>query len=76
MILYLTYFGMFPKLQMKQKEVRICSTVRKLQNFSVTQILREIKVGAYRVSKCAVLTQLQALNFDVCEFLHFLKAEI
>ena len=31
-------------------------TVWKLQNFSVTQILREIKVGQSRVSISAILT--------------------
>ena len=46
-------------------------TMRKLQNFSVTQILREIKVGKSRVSKSAILTHLEALNFDLYEFLHF-----
>ena len=42
-------------------------TMRKLQNFSVTQILREIKVGESRGSKSA---NLEALNIDFNEFLH------
>ena len=50
-------------------------TVWKLQNFSVTQILREIKVGEFRDSKSTILTHLVALNFDFYEFLHFVKAE-
>ena len=40
------------------------------------QILREIKVGESRVSKSAILTHLESLNFDSYEILHFLKAEI
>ena len=48
----------------------------KFENFPVAQILREIKVGKSRVSKCAILTHLEALNFDFYEFLHILKAEI
>ena len=48
-------------------------TVWKLQDFSVTQILREIKVGQCRVSKAAIL---EALIIDFSWFLHFLKAEI
>ena len=47
-----------------------------LQNFSVTQILREIKVSESRDSKYAILTLLEALNFDYFEILPFLKAEI
>ena len=48
----------------------------KLQEFSVTQILREIKVGESRGPKSAILTYLEALNSTFYEFLHFLKAEI
>ena len=48
----------------------------KFENFPVAQILREIKVGKSRVSKPAILTHLEALNFYSYEFLHFLKAEI
>ena len=43
------------------------ATVNILQNFSVTQILREIKVGESKVSK-------NYLGFD--ESLHFMKAEM
>ena len=50
-------------------------TVRKFHDFPITQFLREIKVGESRVSKSAISTHLEALNFDFCEFLHFLKAE-
>ena len=44
--------------------------------FSVTQILREIKVGESRASKFAISTRLQALNFNVHDFLHVLKAQM
>ena len=43
------------------------------RNFSVTRILREIKVCVSRVLKSAILTRLEALNFDFHEFLRFLK---
>ena len=45
-------------------QVHMC----KLQNFSVTQILREIKVGKSGASKIVILTDLEALNFDTCAF--------
>ena len=48
----------------------------KLQNFSVTLILREIKVGESRASKIAILTNWEALNFTFCDFLHFLNIEV
>ena len=43
---------------------------------SLDKILREINFGDSRSAKSAILTHLEALNFDFCEFLHFLKAEI
>ena len=51
-------------------------TVWKFHNFSITQILREINFWKSRSAKCAILTHLEALNFDFYEFLNFLKAEI
>ena len=47
----------------------------KFQNFSITQILREIKFGDFGGPKNAILTHLEALNFDLYEFLYFLKAK-
>ena len=47
----------------------------KLQDFSITQILREIKFGEFGSAKSAILTHLEALNFDFHAFLQFLKAE-
>ena len=52
------------------------STMWKFHDFSITQILREINFGDSRSAKSAILTHLEALNFDFYEFLHFLKAEI
>ena len=53
------------------------STVWKLQNFCVTQILREIKICKSRIlKKSAILSHFDALNFDFDEFLQFFKAEI
>ena len=41
-----------------------------------TQILREISFDEEsRRAKSAILTHLEALNCDLYEFLHFLKAE-
>ena len=48
----------------------------KFQDFTVTQILREIKFGDFRVWKSAILTNSEAVNFEFHEFLHFMKAEI
>ena len=47
----------------------------KLQNFSVTLILREINFGDSKSAKYAILSQLEALNFDFYDFVHFLKVE-
>ena len=52
------------------------ATVWKLQNFTITQILREIKVGKTRVSKSAILTHWEALHLDFYDFLYLLKAAI
>ena len=41
----------------------------------MSQILREIKNSGSRGSKFAILTHLEALNFDFHEFLHILEAE-
>ena len=49
--------------------------VWKSQNFSVIQILREIKFGCSRSAKYAIFTYLEWLNFDFNEFLHFMKAK-
>ena len=48
----------------------------KFHDFSITEILREINFGGSRSAKSAISKHLEALNFDFCEFLHFLKAEI
>ena len=37
--------------------------------------LREINFGDSSGAKSAILSHLEALNFDFYEFLHFLKAE-
>ena len=42
---------------------------------SLDKILREINFGDSRSAKSAILTHLEAVNFDFYEFLHFLKAE-
>ena len=44
-------------------------------DFSITQILREINFGELRSAKSAIFTHLEALNFECCEFWHVLKAE-
>ena len=48
----------------------------KFQFFSVSQVLCEIKVNDFRGPKNAILTHLEALDFDFHEFVHFQKAEI
>ena len=48
----------------------------KFHDFSITQISREIIFRDFRGPKNAILTHLEALDFDFHEFLHFQKAEI
>ena len=43
-----------------------------LQNYSVTQIFREIKVGECKVSEFTLLAHLETLNFDY-SLLHMLN---
>ena len=42
----------------------------KFQDFAITDIFREINFAHSRNAKSAILTHLQALNFDFREFLH------
>ena len=46
----------------------------RFQNFPVTDILREIKIGEARVSDSAILKHLDARNFDLNELLHRFEA--
>jgi len=56
--------------------LRYICTVWKFQDFAITQIFREINFWDSKNAKLAILTHLEALNFDFQEFLHFLKAVI
>ena len=53
----------------------IVSTVWKVHDFSITQILREINFGDSTSAKSAILTHLDVLNFAFYETVHFLKVE-
>ena len=46
-------------------------TVWKFQDFSITQILREINFVGSRNAKSSISTHLEALNFDFCAFFTF-----
>ena len=48
--------------------------MRKFHDFSITQILREINFEDSRCTKSAILSHLEAQNFDFYEFVHVLKA--
>ena len=49
-------------------------TMWKNHDFPITQILREINFRGSRSAKCAILTHIEALNFHLYEFWHFLKS--
>ena len=51
-------------------------TVWKFKDFYITEILREINFVDSRSAKSAILTHLEALNFDFYKFVHFWKVEI
>ena len=53
-----------------------CYTVWKSHNLYVNQILREIKVSEFKISKCTILAHSVSVNFDFNEYLQFLKADI
>ena len=48
--------------------------VWKFQDFSITQILREINFSDSKSAKSAILTHLEALDFDIYEFLLFVNS--
>ena len=50
--------------------------LRKFHDFSIPQILCEINFVDSRSAKVAILTHLEALKLDFCEFLHFFGAKI
>ena len=52
-------------------DVRLQTTLWKLQDFSITQILREIKINEYRVRKIAILNHFKAYlpNKKTAQFL-------
>ena len=54
---------MLPDYFIAKLDSQIC-TVWKFQDFSITQILREIKYGDSKNAKSAILAHLEALNFD------------
>ena len=66
-----------PLKNTEKRQITSCLrfTVWKFQDFAITQILREINFEGSRSAKSAILTLLEALNFDFSEFLHILKGE-
>ena len=48
----------------------------KFQDFSITQILREINFGDSRGAKSAISINFEGLNIGSYKILHFLNAEI
>ena len=60
---------MLPDYFIAKLDSQIC-TVWKFQDFSITQILREIKYGDSKNAKSAILAHLEALNFDFYEYSH------
>ena len=58
---------------MDPREIDDVCTVWKFHDF-FTHILREINFWESRSATSAILTHLEALNFDVYTFLHILKA--
>ena len=70
-----TLFTFVEKLAALLRIVFKVCTVWKFHYFCIIQILREINFEDIRSAKSAILPYLEALNFDLYEFLHFLKAE-
>ena len=48
----------------------------KFQDFSIAHIFREINSEDSKSAKSAILTHLEAQNFDFYEFLRLMKADI
>ena len=45
----------------------------KLKKITAAQNFREINFRNFRGPKTAIFTHVEGVNFDFCEFLHFLK---
>ena len=59
-----------------KKFTTLWNRVWKFHDFFITQILREIKFWNSTSAKSAILTHLEALNFDFYDFLLFLEVEM
>ena len=57
-------------------KIDIEGTVWKLHYFSITWILREINFRDSRSAKSAILTRLEARNFDFLGFSYFVKDQM
>ena len=73
-ILESVFHGFSSKFRVPQTVLKILCV--EITEFFVIQNLREIKICKSRVTKSAILTHWQALNFNFHEFVYFLKAEI
>ena len=59
-------------MQQNQEKNFLLDQMVVIQNYSVTQIFREIKVGECKVSEFTLLAHLETLNFDY-SLLHMLN---
>ena len=59
-------------MQQNQEKNFLSDQMVVIQNYSVTQIFREIKVGECKVSEFTLLAHLETLNFDY-SLLHMLN---
>ena len=57
-------------------KISFSGTVWKFHDFSISQILREIKFGDFRSAKSAIFAILEALYFDFLWIFALLKAEM
>ena len=71
---YIKRFFIHYKLFLTNKYCKI--TLWAFHYFCITLILRQIIFGDFRNAKFTISTHLEALNFDVYDFLHFMKAKI
>ena len=65
-------YDLLKELPVKVKIEKEC-TVWKFQDFTITQILREINFQDFRSAKSAILTHSEVLMFYFCAFLHIYR---
>ena len=67
------FIRMYDRRQMKYNVMKVCTQCGKFIIFLSFKFLREINFRDSKSEKSAIFTLLEAMHFDIYEFLHFLN---